>query len=314
MVMRRTDRAAGAAEGPGAPSRVEPPRPQPAMRTAPIRSVPVHRGLSTLGSHTRNRRTPNPDDDFGHSEFVPERIECLTLEQRALSDSRPGIPGTTLVGPRSSVIIPAHRRPLSMKDVVTAQDVQAVPAGGEVSSGAGAIVTPWAREMAATRGVRIVHGAAPRRRAVVVAVGADHGGFRPEGGGQGAPHPPRLPLPRPRHLLHRAGGLSRHRAGRGARRQGRRRAARDPGGRRRHRVGHGRQQGARGPRRGLRRRGGRPQRPRAQRRQRPDPGREVRGRRRARDRGDLPHRRLHRGAPRAAAWRRSRPSRSPTCK
>lgn len=63
-----------------------------------------------------------------------------------------------------------------MKDVVTAQDVLSVPAGGELSTALGAIVTPWARELAATRGVRIVHApAAPG--SVTVAVGADHGGF-----------------------------------------------------------------------------------------------------------------------------------------
>jgi ribose 5-phosphate isomerase B len=62
------------------------------------------------------------------------------------------------------------------KDVITGQDVQAVPAGGELSVGLGAIVTPWARDLAQTRGVRIVHAPlAPG--AVVVAVGADHGGF-----------------------------------------------------------------------------------------------------------------------------------------
>ena len=45
-----------------------------------------------------------------------------------------------------------------------------------MSTGLGAIVTPWARELAATRGIRIVHApAAPG--AVIVAVGADHGGF-----------------------------------------------------------------------------------------------------------------------------------------
>jgi ribose 5-phosphate isomerase B len=63
-----------------------------------------------------------------------------------------------------------------LKDVVTAQDVQAVPPGGEVSAAPGAIVTPWAREMAASRGVRIVT-ATPAQGAPVVAVGADHGGF-----------------------------------------------------------------------------------------------------------------------------------------
>ena len=63
-----------------------------------------------------------------------------------------------------------------MKDIVTAEDVQSVPPGGEVTAAPGAIVTPWAREMAASRGVRIVHGPA-RTDGRVVALGADHGGF-----------------------------------------------------------------------------------------------------------------------------------------
>jgi ribose 5-phosphate isomerase B len=63
-----------------------------------------------------------------------------------------------------------------MKDVVTAEDVFAVPPGGEVHASAGAIVTPWAREVAASRGVRIVQGAAPGTL-LNVALGADHGGF-----------------------------------------------------------------------------------------------------------------------------------------
>jgi ribose 5-phosphate isomerase B len=62
------------------------------------------------------------------------------------------------------------------KQVVTAEDVAAVPPGGELSASAGALVTAWAREVAATRGVRIVLGA-PAGRSGVVAVGADHGGF-----------------------------------------------------------------------------------------------------------------------------------------
>src|SRR5262245_38396932 len=62
------------------------------------------------------------------------------------------------------------------KEVVTAEDVAAVPPGGELSASAGALVTAWAREVAATRGVRIVLGA-PAGRSGVVAVGADHGGF-----------------------------------------------------------------------------------------------------------------------------------------
>lgn len=63
-----------------------------------------------------------------------------------------------------------------MKDVVTAEDVLATTPGGEVHASAGAVVTPWAREVAATRGVRIVLGAA-LPGATAVAVGADHGGF-----------------------------------------------------------------------------------------------------------------------------------------
>lgn len=61
------------------------------------------------------------------------------------------------------------------KDIVTAEDVQAVPRGGELVASPGAVVTPWAREVAATRGVRISLGAA--RGEALVAVGADHGGF-----------------------------------------------------------------------------------------------------------------------------------------
>jgi ribose 5-phosphate isomerase B len=64
-----------------------------------------------------------------------------------------------------------------MKDVVTAEDVTAVPPGGEVHARPGAVVTPWAREIAATRGVRIVVGSAPSAGPFAVAVGADHGGF-----------------------------------------------------------------------------------------------------------------------------------------
>ena len=63
-----------------------------------------------------------------------------------------------------------------MKDVVTADDVRSVPPGGELSASAGAVVTPWAREIAATRGVRIVLGPATTA-GQLVAVGADHGGY-----------------------------------------------------------------------------------------------------------------------------------------
>ena len=63
-----------------------------------------------------------------------------------------------------------------MKSLVTAEDVRSVPPGGEVSAAPGAIVTPWAREIAASRGVRIVYG--PAAEGVFsVAVGADHGGL-----------------------------------------------------------------------------------------------------------------------------------------
>jgi ribose 5-phosphate isomerase B len=63
-----------------------------------------------------------------------------------------------------------------MKDIVTADDVRAVPPGGELLASAGAVVTPWAREMAATRGVRIVLGATTPGP-TTVAVGSDHGGY-----------------------------------------------------------------------------------------------------------------------------------------
>jgi ribose 5-phosphate isomerase B len=63
-----------------------------------------------------------------------------------------------------------------MKSLITAEDVQSVPPGGEISVSPGAIVTPWAREVAASRGVRIVQGPA-KSDGLVVALGADHGGF-----------------------------------------------------------------------------------------------------------------------------------------
>ncbi len=67
-----------------------------------------------------------------------------------------------------------------MKRVITAQDI---PAGGEIRVPIGTIVTASARELAATRGVRIVElpgeelsELAPPEQ--TVAIGADHGGFR----------------------------------------------------------------------------------------------------------------------------------------
>ena len=63
-----------------------------------------------------------------------------------------------------------------MKEVVTAEDVWAAPAGGELRASVGAVVTAWAQEVADPRGVRIVQAPrdAPSR---VVALGADHGGY-----------------------------------------------------------------------------------------------------------------------------------------
>jgi ribose 5-phosphate isomerase B len=62
------------------------------------------------------------------------------------------------------------------RDVVTAEDVQATPPGGALHVRPGAIVTPWAREIAASRGVRIVTDEAGPG-SPLVALGADHGGF-----------------------------------------------------------------------------------------------------------------------------------------
>ena len=67
-----------------------------------------------------------------------------------------------------------------MRRVITAEDV---PAAGDWRIPIGAIITPSAREMAASRGVRLIELpedqcsalAAPEK---TVAIGADHGGFR----------------------------------------------------------------------------------------------------------------------------------------
>jgi len=60
--------------------------------------------------------------------------------------------------------------------VITAEDVYAVAPGDELVVPPGSHVTPWARELAASRGVRLHEGpaSAPTN---VVALGADHGGF-----------------------------------------------------------------------------------------------------------------------------------------
>jgi ribose 5-phosphate isomerase B len=67
-----------------------------------------------------------------------------------------------------------------MKRVVTAQDV---PQAGELRIPIDSIVTSWAREVAAARGVRIVELPEDQVSALAppdktVALGADHGGFR----------------------------------------------------------------------------------------------------------------------------------------
>jgi ribose 5-phosphate isomerase B len=67
-----------------------------------------------------------------------------------------------------------------LKRVITAQDI---PPGGEFRIPLGSIVTPSAREAAATRGVRIIEIPADQIVVAVVpertvAIGADHGGFR----------------------------------------------------------------------------------------------------------------------------------------
>src|ERR1035438_899999 len=67
-----------------------------------------------------------------------------------------------------------------MRQVITAQDV---PASGELRVPVGTIVTSSAREVAASRGVRIVEVAEDQLSALgppgrTVAIGSDHGGFR----------------------------------------------------------------------------------------------------------------------------------------
>ena len=63
------------------------------------------------------------------------------------------------------------------RQIVTGDDVRDIPAGGELRVSPGAVVTPWALELAATRGVRISHSVEPSRSVVSVALGADHGGY-----------------------------------------------------------------------------------------------------------------------------------------
>jgi RpiB/LacA/LacB family sugar-phosphate isomerase len=63
------------------------------------------------------------------------------------------------------------------RQIVTGDDVRDVPAGGELRVSPGAVITPWAVEVAATRGVKITSSVEPAVAAVTVALGADHGGL-----------------------------------------------------------------------------------------------------------------------------------------
>lgn len=60
-------------------------------------------------------------------------------------------------------------------EIVTAEDVMAVGRGGELRVKPGAHVTDWAREIAASREVRILESDGPAR--LSLALGSDHGGF-----------------------------------------------------------------------------------------------------------------------------------------
>jgi ribose 5-phosphate isomerase B len=63
-----------------------------------------------------------------------------------------------------------------MKTVITGEDVLAVPEGSEIAVSPGAVVTPWARDLAATRRVTFLTTPAAAAKKLV-AIGADHGGF-----------------------------------------------------------------------------------------------------------------------------------------
>lgn len=64
------------------------------------------------------------------------------------------------------------------RDLVTAELVAKVAAGGELRIAQGSIVTDLARDEARRRGVRIVEGAASGGGRLRVAVASDHGGFQ----------------------------------------------------------------------------------------------------------------------------------------
>lgn len=60
-------------------------------------------------------------------------------------------------------------------EIVTAEDVTAVGRGGELRVKPGTVITDWAREIAHSRGVRIVETDGATR--LSLALGSDHGGF-----------------------------------------------------------------------------------------------------------------------------------------
>ena len=60
-------------------------------------------------------------------------------------------------------------------EIITAEDVANAGRGGELRVKPGTIVTDWAREMAMSRGVRIIESDATSR--LCLALGSDHGGF-----------------------------------------------------------------------------------------------------------------------------------------
>jgi RpiB/LacA/LacB family sugar-phosphate isomerase len=60
-------------------------------------------------------------------------------------------------------------------EVVTAEDVTAVGRGGELRVKPGTVVTDWAREIALSRGVKIIESDGTSR--LTLALGCDHGGF-----------------------------------------------------------------------------------------------------------------------------------------
>lgn len=60
-------------------------------------------------------------------------------------------------------------------EIVTAEDVTAVGRGGELRVKPGTVITDWAREIAHSRGVKIIETDGAAR--VALALGSDHGGF-----------------------------------------------------------------------------------------------------------------------------------------